>query len=57
MTPFPEEANGVLAVATNEKIRVRVVGTDNVTEKDVGGYILVHKDDFKVLVQSLKDQK
>jgi len=55
VTPYPEEADGALWVATNEPIKVGIVGTDLVTEKDVGGYVLLHKDDFKALVKALRD--
>ncbi len=57
VTPYPEEANGALWVATNKPVKVGVVGTDIVTEKDVGGYVLIHKDDFRALVKALKDKQ
>ena len=57
VTPYPEEANGALWVATNRPVKVGVVGTDIITEKDVGGYVLIHKDDFKALVLALKNKQ
>lgn len=54
ITPWPEEAQGAMWVATNKPIRVGVDGSDAVAEKDVGGYILIHKEDWKALIRALK---
>ena len=55
VTPHPIEAKGTLYVATNEPVRVGVDGTDTIVKKNVGGYILVHKTDWKALVRALRD--
>jgi hypothetical protein len=54
LSPIPEEANGVLYIATNDPIPVGIEGTDTVDKLDVGGYYLMHKNDLKALVQAAK---
>lgn len=41
-------------IETNKKIRIGVEGTTVISEKDVFGYYLVHKDDLKVLIAKAK---
>lgn len=57
VTPYPEEADGALYVAQNDPVRVGIVGTDTITKKDVGGYVLIHKDDFRALVRALRERE
>lgn len=51
MTPYPEEAKGVLWVATNKPIPVGLEGTDKLSMKDVGGWYLIHKRDLVELLR------
>jgi hypothetical protein len=54
MTPTPEEAKGVMFVATEKPIPVGVEGTTVITTKNVAGYYLVHKDDMKVMIDTIR---
>lgn len=55
MTPIPEEANGVMYVATEKPIQVGVEGTAVITTKNVAGYYLVHKDDLRAMIAQIKE--
>ena len=54
---FPEEAYGTLRVATNRPIPITVAGTDIAGEKNVGGYLLIHPRDLKILIEALEENR
>lgn len=51
MTPIPENIDGIIYIATNERILVGVEGTDLITRKDIGGYYALHKTDLSTLLK------
>lgn len=57
LTPVPEDAKGLLYVATNKPIPVGVEGTEAVAKEDVGGYYLVHKRDWQALMHALRERR
>lgn len=51
----PIEAKGAIRVATNDKIRVTVVGkSDFETEMDLGGMYVIRGSDLKALINAAK---
>lgn len=52
---YPEEVEGFLRVLTDEEIRVGVVGTDAVSEKNMAGYVLLHADDAAQFVRNTEE--
>lgn len=54
ITPVPEEAHGVLYIATSKPITVGVEGTDVYFRRDMGGYYLIHKDDLKAMIAIIR---
>jgi hypothetical protein len=51
-----EYTKGALRIATNKKIPVNVEGTNQIIDVDLGGFIVVHEDDFALIVKRLKEQ-
>lgn len=52
---YPDEASGFLRVLDEREIRVGVVGTDAVDEKQVAGYVLLHADDVAQFVRNTEE--
>ncbi len=55
MTPIPEEAKGVMFVATEKPIQIGIEGSTIITTKNVAGYYLVHKDDLRAMIAEIKE--
>lgn len=53
IVPVPEEAKGLLYVATNKPLTVGIEGSSEVVRVDVGGYYLMHATDVKALLEAL----
>lgn len=52
---LPEEAKGFAQVLTDEPIRVGIIGTDVVAEKNVAGYAIVNVEDLAQLVKNTEE--
>ncbi len=48
----PEESKGAIRIATNDKIKVTIAGSD--TKMDLGGMYVVKGSDLKAFVRALK---
>ena len=55
ITPVPQECKGMLYVATNKPILVGIEGTTVIAKKDMGGYYLIHKEDWKTISKIVKE--
>jgi hypothetical protein len=52
---LPQEAQGALRIATNEKIPVTIVGKEKVQDElDLGGYYVIHGRDLKAFINELQ---
>lgn len=52
---MPDELNGGIMIATNQPIKVTIVGKDSVqTEMDLGGYVAVNPYDLEELLKEAK---
>jgi len=52
----PDEAKGAMRIATNDKIRITIVGrTDFETKKDLGGMYVIRGADLKAFVRNTRE--
>lgn len=51
-TKLPEEARGFLRVVQDEPVLVGIVGEDEVSERSIAGYIVVHEQDLAQLIRN-----
>ena len=53
---IPEAVKGVPIVATNNKVKLTILNKPNIVfEKNIGGYVVVDQDFYKLLIESYKD--
>jgi len=57
MTPIPQECKGMMYIATNKEILVGIQGSDIISKKDIGGYYLIHKNDWKAISKIVEQYK
>jgi len=57
-TPIPEAVKGAPIIATNQKIKLAILNIpDKTFEKDIGGYVVVDQDFYKLLIESYKNDR
>ena len=47
---LPKENDGVIYIATNEKIKVGIEGKQIITKMDLGGHYVLNKDELRLLI-------
>lgn len=52
---LPEETKGFAFVLTDEPIKVGIIGTDVVAEKNVAGYAILNVEDLAQLVKNTEE--
>lgn len=54
-TRLPEEARGFLRVVSETPVVVGIVGEDEVSERSIAGYLVLHEQDVAALVRNTEE--